>query len=103
MHRSLTPIILISLLSAGILTFCAPPPVAAQSAATATGAYIDCKKVAQDVSLAVQAIKVGADFGKITDDWYSKVVISHAVRAIKSDNPAQYVRDLHKACLLETA
>ena len=44
MHRSFTPVILISLLSAGILTFCAPHPVA-----------------------------------------------------------AQYVRDLHKACLLETA
>ena len=31
MHRSFTTVILISLLSAGILTFCAPHPVASYS------------------------------------------------------------------------
>lgn len=34
MHRSLTPVILISLLSAGILTFCAPHPAPAQPIAS---------------------------------------------------------------------
>lgn len=51
MHRSFTPVILISLLSAGALTFCAPQPAAAQPAATASGAYINCAQVAADVSL----------------------------------------------------
>ena len=37
MTRSI-PIVLLSLLSAGVLTFCAPQPAAAQPAATASGA-----------------------------------------------------------------
>ena len=49
--------VLLSLLSAGVLTFCAPHPARAQPANT----------------------------------------------ALSTDNPTQYVRDLHKACLLETA
>ena len=36
-------------------------------------------------------------------DWYTRVVITHARKALSTNNPAQYVRDLHKACLLETA
>ena len=60
------PVVLLSLLSAGVLTFCAPQPAAAT-------------------------------------EWYSRVVVAHANKALSTDNPAQYVRDLHKACLLETA
>ena len=100
-------IVLVSLLSAGILTFCAPHPVAAQPKATATGAYINCAKVAEDVSLMARAMKLGASGtsweGNAASDWYTRVVVSHARKALATDNPAQYVRVLHKACLLETA
>ena len=34
MHRSFTTVILISMLSAGVLTFCAPQPAAAQPVAS---------------------------------------------------------------------
>lgn len=99
-------IMLVSLLSAGILTFCAPHPVAAQPKATATGAYINCAKVAEDVSLLARAMKLGLTstaWGSNADaDWYTRVVVTHARKALTTDNPAQYVRDLHKACLLET-
>lgn len=102
------PIVLLSLLSAGVLTFCAPHPAAAQPANSPTGQYINCGKVAADVSLMVRAIEIAPNFAitaaaSSNSDWYSKVVAAHALRAIKTSNPAQYVRDLHKACLLETA
>lgn len=102
------PVTLLSLLSAGILTFCAPHPAHAQADRTASGKYIDCAQVAADVSLMVRAIEIAPTFAitssaSSNSDWYSKVVISHALRAVESNNPAQYVRDLHKACLLETA
>ena len=101
-------IVLLSLLSAGILTFYAPHPARAQPATTATGQYIDCGKVAADVSLMVRAIEIAPNFAitaaaSSNSDWYTKVVAAHALRALKTSNPAQYVRDLHKACRLETA
>ena len=101
------PAVLLSLLSAGVLTFCAPHPAAAQPAATASGAYINCAQVAADVSLAARAMKLGltsTSWNTNADaDWYTRVVVTHARKALTTDNPAQYVRDLHKACLLETA
>ena len=99
-------ITIVSLLSAGVLTFCAPRPATAQP--TATGAYINCAQVAADVSLMAQALKIGGYHGPSADtnfatDWYTRVVVEHAKKALRAPNPAQYVRDLHKACLLETA
>ena len=101
-------IVLLSLLSAGVLTFCAPQPARAKPANTATGQYVNCAQVAADVSLMAHALKIGRVLGPATDtsfasDWYSRVVVAHANKALSTDNPAQYVRDLHKACLLETA
>lgn len=101
------PVVLLSLLSAGLLTFCAPHPAAAQPAKSATGQYINCAKVAEDVSLMARAMKLGLlstswDTAAATE-WYTRVVVAHARKALSTDNPAQYVRDLHKACLLETA
>lgn len=98
----------IALLSAGLLTFCAPQPVAAQPAKSATGQYINCAQVAEDVSLMAQAIKIVGHYSTPADanyaaDWYTRVVVGHAKKALSTPNPAQYVRDLHKACLLETA
>ena len=96
-----------SLLSAGILAFCSAQPVAAQPAKSATGQYIDCAQVAADVSLMVRAMKLGVDAATWAAgreaDGYARMVVTHARKAMTTDNPAQYVRDLHKACLLETA
>lgn len=100
-------IVLLSLLSAGILTFCAPQPAAAQPAATSSGAYINCAQVAVDVSLLARAFKLGimptALDSDAATDWYTRVIVAHARKASRTGNPTQYVRDLHKACLLETA
>lgn len=100
-------IVLLSLLSAGVLTFCAPQPTAAQPAATASGAYINCAQVAADVSLAARAMKSGhlgpSWEASAAADWYTRVVVGHAKQALSTDNPTQYVRDLHKACLLGTS
>ena len=106
MIRTIT-VVLLSLLSAGVLTFCAPHPAAAQPAATASGAYINCAQVAADVSLAARAMQldsmVVSKWAGKESDWYTRVVVTHARKALSTNNPAQYVRDLHKACLLETA
>ena len=100
-------IVLLSLLSAGVLTFCAPQPAAAQPAATSSGAYINCAQVATDVSLMARAMKLGlmstSSQTAAATEWCTRVVVAHANKALSTDNPAQYVRDLHKACLLETA
>lgn len=100
-------VVLLSLLSAGVLAFCAPHPAAAQPAKSATGQYINCAQVAEDVSLMARAMKLGlasTSWNTNADaDWYTRVVMIHARKALTTDNPAQYVRDLNKACLLETA
>ena len=100
-------IVLLSLLSAGVLTFCAPQPAAAQPAPTSSGAYINCAQVATDVSLMARAMKLGlmstSGQSAAATEWYTRVVVAHARKALSTDNPTQYVRDLHKACLLETA
>ena len=99
-------IALMALLSAGILAFCSAQPVAAQPAKSASGNFVDCGQVATDVSLMVRAMKLGtltiSSKASRESDWYTRVVIAHAAAAIKSGNPAQYVRALHKSCLLET-
>ena len=99
-------IVLLSLLSAGVLTFCAPQPAVAQPAATSSGAYVNCAQVAADVSLMARAMKLGLMSTSwqtaAATDWYTRVVVAHANKALSTDNPTQYVRDLHKACLLET-
>ena len=101
------PVVLLSLLSAGVLTFCAPQPAAAQPATTSSGAYINCAQVATDVSLMARAMKLGLMSTSwqtaAATEWYSRVVVAHANKALSTANPTQYVRDLHKACLLETA
>ena len=102
------PVVLLSLLSAGVLTFCAPHPAHAQPDKSATGQYINCAQVAADVSLMAQALKVGGWNGPSSStaaatDWYTRVVVEHAYKALRAPNPAQYVRDLHKACLLGTS
>lgn len=94
-----------SLLSAGILAFCSAQPVAAAPAKPAS-TYVNCEKVARDVSLMVRAFEMAREYtisGKATEaDWYVRVVITHALAAVESGDPAQYVTAMHKSCLLET-
>ena len=101
------PTVLLSLLSAGVLTFCTPHPARAQPSKSAPGQYINCAQVAEDVSLMALAMKLGlmstSSSTAAATEWYTRVVVAHANKALSTDNPAQYVRDLHKACLLETA
>lgn len=92
----------LALLSAGLLTFCASPPVHAQPAVSKSGEYIDCKQVAADVSLLARAYQIqDISVRYIDEDWYGRLINIHARAALKSNNPAQYIRDLHKTCLLE--
>lgn len=97
------PVVLLSLLGAGVLTFCAPHPARAQPAKSATGQHIDCAQLAADVSLMVRAIREqwGVSSVGAPTDWYSRVVLLHANTARDAKNPAKYIRDLSKACLLE--
>jgi hypothetical protein len=54
----------------------------------------------------VRAFEMAREYtisGKATEaDWYIRVVIMHAQAAVKSGDPTQYVRAMHKSCLLET-
>ena len=97
---------LLSLLSAGILAFCSAQPATAQSARSAAGKYIDCQQIAVDVGMMTRTLKQGlvtqAMIDNIKAEWYTLVVVLHARKALAADNPAQYVRALHKSCLLET-
>ena len=76
------PVVLLSLLSAGVLTFCAPHPAHAQPTKSATGQYINCAQVAADVSLTVQALKIGgwstSSASGAATEWYTRVVMAHA-------------------------
>lgn len=96
-------IVFISLLSAGILTFCAPRPAHAAQPSAKLGQYISCPQLADDVSMMAYAAQRGllSKHWLAPTDWYSRLVVVHAAAAIESKQPAQYIRDLHKACLLE--
>jgi len=79
----------------------------AQPAKSASGQYVVCETLAVDVSLMARAMKLGLlttswDSGD-NADWYTRTVVAHARKAITTSNPARYVRELDKACLLEGA
>ena len=106
MKSAISSVTITCLLASSLLAFCAPQPAAAQPANTATGQYINCAQVAADVSLMARAMKLGrwaTSWQTAATEWYTRVVMAHASKALDTDNPAQYVRDLHKSCLLGTA
>lgn len=94
---------LLALVAAVVLS-CAQP-VAAQTSRTASGQYIDCGQLVADVSLGVHAYMRGSiePGAKAKTDWYTRVVLAHVAVAVSQDNPQEYVRALHKQCLLESA
>ena len=77
----------------------------AQPAKSTSGQYIVCETLAVDVSLMAQAMKLSplnmAWDSTGAADWYTRTVVAHARKALQTNNPAAYVRELHKACLLE--
>ena len=85
------PVVLLSLLSAGVLTFCAPQPAAAQ------GTFIPCAQLAKDATTLVKVHQLGAKV-ELPDLDYLRAVVMVAENAIASGAPAQYIKQFKTAC-----
>lgn len=97
-----SPTVLLSLLCAGILTFCAPAPAHA-------AAYVACAKAVAAADLMIEYIgglseqEAVAAIAAISKTEYGKVVLSIATDAAKSGDRRAYLRAWHSACLKLTA
>ena len=95
-------VVLLSLLSAVILTFCAPAPAYA-------AAYVPCAKAVADADLMIEYIgglpekEAVAAIAAISKTEYGKVVLSIATDAAKSGDRRAYLSAWHSACLKLTA
>lgn len=91
-------IVLLSLLSAGVLTFCAPKPASA-------AAYVPCAKAVTDANNLIEFIgslpeaEATAALTAVSKTEYGKVLLSIATDAAKSGNRREYIRAWHSACL----
>ena len=85
------PVVLLSLLSAGVLAFCAPSHAAAQ------GTFIPCAQLAKDASTLVKVHQLGAKV-ELPDLDYLRAVVMVAESAIASGAPAQYIKQFKTAC-----
>jgi len=96
------PTVLLPLLCAGILTFCAPAPAHA-------AAYVPCAKAVADADLMIEYIgglseqEAVTAITAISKTEYGKVVLSIATDAAKSGDRRAYLRAWHSACLKLTA
>ena len=92
---------LLSLLSAGILAFCAPQPARATE-------YVACANVAQDANtlynlMQVVPVEEGTVLiAKMRKTEYGKLVVGVAVAAAESGDVKGYIRKWHSACLKAT-
>lgn len=86
------PVALLPLLSAGVLTFCAPQPAAA-----AQGTFIPCAQLAKDATTLVKVHELGAKV-ELPDRDYLRAVVMIAEGAIASGAPAQYIKQFKTAC-----
>lgn len=97
------PVVLLSLLSAGVLTFCAPP------APAHAAAYVPCAKAVADADLMIEYIgglseqEAVTAITAISKTEYGQVVLSIATDAAKSGDRRAYLRAWHSACLKLTA
>ena len=91
------PVVLLSLLSAGVLTFCAPQPAAA-----AQGTFIPCAQLAKDATTLVKVRQLGAKV-ELPDLDYLRAVVMIAEAAIASGAPAQYIKQFKAVCEKEQA
>ena len=95
-------IVLLSLLSAGVLTFCAPHPAHAT-------AYVPCAQAVTDANNLIEFIgslpeaEATAAIAAVSTTEYGKVVLSIAADAAKSGDRRAYLRAWHSACLKLTA
>lgn len=87
------PVALLSLLSAGVLTFCAPAPAYAQG----KGTFVPCAQLAKDATTLVNVHKLGAKV-ELPDLDYLRAVVMIAEAAIASGAPAQYIEQFKTAC-----
>ena len=97
MIRSISTM-LVSLLSAGILTFCAPAPATA-------GEYVACARVSEDAGTlhhmvqGMSAEEATALIVELRKTSYGRVVVTVAVDAARSGDVPAYIRAWHIACL----
>lgn len=87
------PVALLSLLSAGVLTFCAPAPAYAQG----KGTFVPCAQLAKDATTLVNVHKLGAKV-ELPDLDYLRAVVMISEAAIASGAPAQYIKQFKTAC-----
>ena len=87
------PVALLALLSASVLTFCAPAPAYAQG----KGAFIPCAQLAKDAATLVKVHQLGAKV-ELPDRDYLRAVVMLAESAIASGAPAQYIKQFKTAC-----
>ena len=85
-------VVLLSLLSAGVLTFCAPQPAAA-----AQGTFIPCAQLAKDATTLVKVHQLGAKV-ELPDLDYLRAVVMIAEGAIASGAPVQYIKQFKTTC-----
>ena len=95
-------VVLLSLLSAGVLTFCAPKPAHA-------AAYVPCAQAVTDANNLIEFIgslpeaEATAAIAAVSKTEYGKVVLSIATDAAKSGNRREYLRAWNSACLKLTS
>ncbi len=91
-------IALMSLLSAGVLTFCAHAPAHA-------AVYVPCAKAVADADLMIEYIgglsekEAVAAVAAVSKTEYGRVILSIAADAAKSGDRRAYLRAWHSACL----
>lgn len=73
------PVVLLSMLSAGVLAFCAPRPAAAQG----KGTFIPCAQLAKDANTLVKVHQLGAKV-ELPDIDYLRAVVMLADSAVVS-------------------
>ena len=96
------PVVLLPLLSAWVLTFCAPAPAHA-------AAYVPCAKAVAEADLMIEYIgslpeaEAIAAIAAVSKTEYGRVILSIATDAAKSGDRRAYLRAWHSACLKLTA
>ena len=93
------PVALLSLLSAGVLTFCAPRPA---EAAQGKGTFVPCAQLAKDATTLANVRELGAKV-ELPDLDYLRAVVMLTESAIASGAPAQYIKQFKTACEKEQA
>ena len=89
---------LVSLLAASLLAFCAPPPAYAAE-------YVACARVAQDagtlhrLAQITPAAEMTGLINKMLKTEHGKMVVNVAVAAAKSGDVKEHIRTWHNACL----